>query len=83
MPKYGKGLGKEIYLAAKKGIILQPFTVSDCRKFVLSKGWDVPESYLKVVLANSERERNHSDNYTDYFSRVSKGKYIINSALIV
>lgn len=83
MPKYGKGLGKEIYIGAKNGEILQPFTVNDCRDFAISKGWDVPESYLKVVLANSEKDRDHSDTYKDYFMRVSEGKYRINHSISV
>jgi len=61
MPKYGKGLGQEIFEAAKSGVILQPFNVEACRKYALSKGWDVPNSYLRVVLANSEVDRTHSE----------------------
>ena len=78
MSKYGRGLGKEIYLAVKNGKISQPFNVADCRKYALSKGWDVPESYLRVVLANSEVNRDHSETYKNYFIRVSRGLYKIN-----
>ena len=81
MPKYGRGLGREIYEAVKKGEIIQPFNVSDCRNFTLSKEWDVPESYLRVALANSEVDRDHSDTYKNYFVRVSEGMYEINTSL--
>jgi len=75
MPKYGRGLGKEIFFAARDGRITQPFSVEDCREFSKSKGWDVPENYIKVVLANSEVGRKHSPTYKNYFIRVSEGKY--------
>jgi len=83
MSKYGRGLGKEIYMAVNSGEISQPITVSKCREFALSKGWEVPESYLRVVLTNSERRRTHSDTYKDYFVRVSRGKYTINPSIEV
>jgi hypothetical protein len=69
MPKYGRGLGKEIFFAAMDGRITQPL------EFSKSKGWDVPENYIKVVLANSEVDRKHSPTYKNYFIRVSEGKY--------
>jgi len=78
MPKYGKGLGREIFEAAERGILIQPFNVEDCRRFALSKGWKIPESYLRVVLSNSEIDRKHSDTYKNYFIRVSEGRYRIN-----
>jgi len=78
MPKYGKGLGKEIYNAVLKGDISEPFTVNDCRKYTRTRGWDIPETYLRVLLANSEKNRTHSSTYKSYFSRVSEGKYQTN-----
>lgn len=81
MSKYGRGLGREIFEAVKNGEITQPFNVSDCRQFALSKGWDVPESYLRVALANSEVHRDHSETYKNYFVRVSEGMYNINTSL--
>jgi len=81
MLKYGRGLGREIFEAARRGKIRQPFNVDDCRQFSFSKGWSVPEKYIRVVLANSERNRDHSDNYKDYFIRVSEGQYRINPKL--
>ena len=50
MSKYGRDLGKEIYIAVKNGIISQPFNVADCTKYALLKGWNVPESYLRVDI---------------------------------
>ena len=81
MPKYGRGLGREIFEAVKRGDISQPFNVSDCRTFALSKNWNVPESYLRVALANSEVDRDHSETYKNYFVRVSNGMYEINQSL--
>jgi len=81
MSKYGRGLGREIYEAVKKGIIKQPFNIADCRKFISSKGWNVPESYLRVLLSNSEVHRGHSGTYKNYFVRVSNGLYDINKKL--
>jgi len=78
MVRYGQGLGREIYKAAKLGIIKQPFEVKDCRQFSLSKNWDVPESYIRVVLSNSEVDRNHSKTCKNYFRRVAEGSYRIN-----
>ncbi len=78
MSKYGRGLGKELFLAVIEGRMSQPFSVEDCRKYAKSRGWDVPENYLRVALANSEVKRGHSPTYKDYFVRVSEGKYIIN-----
>ncbi len=76
--KYGKGLGREIYIAAQSGEIKQPFNVADCRKYAKRREWDVRESYLRVVLANSEVNRDHSETYKNYFIRVSRGLYKIN-----
>ncbi len=77
--KYGRGLGREIFEAAKTGILFQPFDVADCREFARSCGWNPPENYIQVVLANSEVNRSHSETYFNYFVRVGEGKYIINS----
>ena len=81
MSKYGRGLGREIFEAVKTGKIVEPFNVSKCRVFALSKGWDVPETYLRVALANSKVDRDHSETYKNYFIRVSEGMYKINKKL--
>jgi len=76
--KYGEGLGREIYLAAQNGEIQQPFNVADCQKYAQKRGWDVRENYLRVFLANSELNREHSETYKNYFIGVSRGLYRIN-----
>lgn len=78
MAKYGRGLGREIYEAAKRGSIHQPFNVADGREYARSRGWTIPETYIRVVLSNSEVHRGHSDTYKNYFIRIEKGQYIIN-----
>ena len=78
MAKYGRGLGREIYEAIIRGDIQQPFNVDDCRQYSLTRGWNVPESYLSVVLANSEVNREHSETYKNYFIRITKGRYHTN-----
>jgi len=79
--KYGRGLGREIYEAVRRGIIPQPFRVADCHKYILSRGWKVPKTYLRVVLSNSEVHRGHSETYKNYFIRVDRGLYRINPKL--
>lgn len=83
MRKYGKGLGKEIYLAVLNGDISEPFTVEDCRKYTMIRGWTIPENYLRVFLANSEKNRYHSSTYKSYFIRVSEGQYALNKLINV
>ena len=78
MSKYGRGLGREIYEAAKQGIINQPFNVSECRQYAQSRGWFPKEKYMRVVLANSEANRDHSETYKNYFIRVDEGLYKMN-----
>jgi hypothetical protein len=52
--------------------------VEACRDFARRRGWKPPESYIRVVLANSEVKRSHSETYISYFERVDEGKYRIN-----
>lgn len=74
MPKHGRGLNKEISIAVKEGKIIEPFSVSDIRTFVSSKGWEIPETYISVCLANGSSET-HSSTYKKYFIAVAGGKY--------
>ncbi len=78
MVKYGRGLGREIYIAARDGEIDEPFSVADCRNHAKSRGWDVPETYMMVCLANGEANRDHSPTYKDFFVRVGDGMYKTN-----
>ena len=81
MAKYGRGLGREIYEAARRRSIQQPFNVAACRRYARSRDWDVRETYIRVVLSNSEVNREHSETYKNYFHRVAKGLYKINPDL--
>lgn len=78
MAKYGKGLNKEIYLSVKSGEITEPFGISEVKELVNIKGWNVPDSYINVCLANAASE-NHSPTYRKYFESVGDGKYIISN----
>lgn len=72
--RYGKGLNREVVDAVKRGVITEPFSVSDVRNLAKQKGWDVPETYLRVCLANGTSET-HSHTYGKYFVSLGDGKY--------
>jgi hypothetical protein len=74
MPKYGRGLNREIVGAVNKGIIFEPFRTSDIRQFTASKGWSVPETYINVTLANASSDE-HSETYKKFFIRIDDGIY--------
>ena len=74
MAKYGDGLGIEFVRAVKKGFIKQPFTTQDVKWFAQYKGWDVPDHYVNVLLANGSSE-NHSLTYKKYFKPCGNGGY--------
>lgn len=76
MGKYGEGLGKEFALAVLRGEVSEVFTTKDLSKFVESRGWNPPENYLNVLLANSSSE-NHSKTYVKYFKSIGTGKYML------
>lgn len=76
MPKYGRGLGREIVGAVNMGLLNEPFTVASVRAFAMRKNWDVPENYLIVSLSNAAAE-NHSRNYKKYFDSIGSGNYRI------
>jgi len=74
MPKYGRGLNREIVGAVNQGIIIEPFSVADIRQFAKECGWDVPENYLIVSLANAS-SKDHSFTYKKYFQSLGNGRY--------
>ena len=76
MPKYGKGLNYEIALAVQDGLIKQPFSVEDVRKFVKSKNWIIPKTYINVCLANGA-SKYHSPTYKKYFESLGEGLYMV------
>ena len=50
MPKYGRGLNREVVSAVNRGIIKAPITIDDVKCFVKSNNWSVPDSYKMYVL---------------------------------
>ncbi len=74
MPRYGRGLNREIVSAVNEGIIREPFSVADVKAFTQSRGWDVPDTYLNVCLANAASDQ-HSATYKKYFLSLGNGKY--------
>lgn len=76
MSKYGQGLNKEICKAVKAGIILEPFGIMDVRNFAIMQGWNIPDTYINVCLANGASVT-HSPTYKKYFKSVGNGEYIV------
>ena len=76
MPKYGRGLNKEIVSAVNQGIIQEPFSVAQIKSFTKSRGWEVPDKYLNVCLANAASDQ-HSTTYMKYFLTLGNGKYSV------
>ena len=76
MPIYGRGLNREIVSAVNQGIIQEPFSVAQVKLFAKSKGWEVPDTYLNVCLANAASD-SHSTTYKKYFFSLGSGKYEI------
>ena len=74
MPKYGRGLNREILGAVNLGLLSEPFGVSDIKHFANKRGWNVPETYLNVSLANGTSGK-HSLTYRKYFVSVGNGRY--------
>jgi len=74
MAKYGRGLNREIVGAVNQGIIIEPFSVADIRHFAQNRGWDIPENYLIVSLANASSQ-DHSFTYKKYFQSLGNGQY--------
>jgi hypothetical protein len=76
MPKYGRGLNREIVAAVNNGLVSEPFSVADVRMVIKKKGWkpEPPEEYVTVALANGASE-NHSHTYKKYFLSLGEGQY--------
>ena len=76
MPKYGRGLNRELVAAINKGLISEPFSVKDVRKLIEHKGWlpEPPEQYVTVALANGASDY-HSTTYGKYFFSLGDGMY--------
>jgi hypothetical protein len=74
MPKYGRGLNREIAIAVRERRITEPFSAADVRRYVQSRGWVVPDTYITVCLANGASEM-HSNTYKKYFKPIGEGMY--------
>ena len=80
MPKYGRGLNREVVAAVNRGSITEPFTVGEVRQLIKEKWWKPgpPEVYIVVALANGASD-NHSPTYKKYFLSVGDGLYKLRS----
>lgn len=76
MAKYGRGLNREIVGAFNKGQIKETFSVKDIKKFVSSRGWNIPETYLNICLSNGASTK-HSPTYIKYFQSVGEGLFTV------
>lgn len=78
MPKYGRGLNREIVAEVNKGIILEPFSISDVRALAIRKNWneEITENYINCCLGNGSSDT-HSLTYKKYFRSVGDGGYIV------
>ena len=76
MPRYGRGLNRELVNAVNQGIIQEPFSIAQVKSFTKAKGWEVPDTYLNVCLANAASDH-HSVTYKKYFIALGNGKYRI------
>ena len=75
MPKYGRGLNREIVAEVNKGNISEPFSIVDVRTLIARKKWKtVTENYINCCLANGSSE-SHSGTYKKYFVSLGDGKY--------
>ena len=76
MPKYGRGLNREVVAAVNRGSISEPFSVKQVRWLIKKKGWrpDPPEQYVVVALANGASD-DHSPTYKKYFLSLGDGLY--------
>ena len=78
MLKYGRGLNREIVAGVNSGVISEPFSTSDIRKFIGEKRWspEPTEAYVNSALADGASEY-HSTTYKKYFSSLGNGLYEI------
>ena len=81
MPKYGRGLNREIVSAVNSGIIREPFTVKDVKRLIRSKDWspEPKDNYINVTLANAASDK-HSVTYKKYFVSLGKGYYRVKNS---
>jgi len=80
MPKYGRGLNREIVGAVNSGLIPESFSTKDIRKLIKTRNWYPcpPENYINVTLANAASD-SHSATYKKYFISVGDSQYKLRS----
>jgi hypothetical protein len=76
MPKYGRGLNREIVGAVNQGILTEPLTAAKVRQYAESRGWNSPDAYIDVALSNGASSE-HSQTYRKYFDALGGGKYTV------
>lgn len=78
MPKYGRGLNREVVAAANTGTIPDQFRVTDVRRMISKKNWrpEPTENYINCCLGNGSSDT-YSLNYTKYFRSVGDGMYVV------
>jgi hypothetical protein len=76
MPKYGRGLNRELVAMVNAGRIQEPFEIREVRQLIEIKGWNPSptENYINCCLADGTSE-SHSSNYRKYFDSVGDGRY--------
>ena len=62
MAKYGRGFGIELVAAFKAMEVSEPITRTTLDELCRIRGFNCPESYINVFLANCS-SGNHSHNY--------------------
>lgn len=78
MPKYGRGLNREVVAAVNTGTMPDQFSVSDVRSMVSRKKWcpEPTENYINCCLGNGSSDT-YSLTYKKYFRSVGDGMYIV------
>lgn len=81
MPKYGRGLNRELVGAVNAGEIREPFCISDVKKLIALKKWEPPptQAYINVTLSNASSP-DHSLTYKKYFISLGNGQYKLRDA---
>ena len=74
MPKFGRGLNRELVAAVNRCEIEEPLTTRDVALFAERRGWKVRPSHLQVTLQNASNEA-HSPTYKKYFLAVGRGRF--------
>ena len=76
MPKYARGLNREVVAAINRGELSEPLTVASVRRLATMRGWNPPESLVLVALANAASD-DHSSSYRKYFRSLGGGRHAL------